>query len=162
MLVSDWLHYSRSIIVACAGATPLCVSNCLWRGFRKNFERLGTEIKPVTVTKNLGVHIDGYLNFNEHITKTASDCMFKLTRVNRIKHFLDQSTPMYHINAFVFCKIILLFDSLELRPFFVTTRFILKNQIISSGFLCVIVYPSAAASSTTTRWHSRARNLIVK
>ena len=39
------------------------------------------------------------------ITKTASDCMFKLKRVNRIKHFLDQSTLMYHINAFVFCKL---------------------------------------------------------
>ena len=31
--------------------------------------------------------------------------MFKLTRVNRIKHFLDQSTLMYLINAFVFCKL---------------------------------------------------------
>ena len=41
----------------------------------------------------------------EHITKTASDCMFKLTRVKRIKHFLDQSTLMYLINAFVFCKL---------------------------------------------------------
>ena len=31
--------------------------------------------------------------------------MFKLTRVNRIKHFLDQTTPMYLINASVFCKL---------------------------------------------------------
>ena len=38
-------------------------------------------------------------------TKTASDCIFKLTRVNRIKHLLDQSTLMYLINAFVFCKL---------------------------------------------------------
>ena len=66
---------------------------------------LGTEIKPVTVTKDLGVHIDCYLNFNEHITKTASDCMFKLTRVNRIKHLLDRSTLIYLIKAFVFCKL---------------------------------------------------------
>ncbi|PFX24919.1 putative RNA-directed DNA polymerase from transposon BS [Stylophora pistillata] len=35
---------------------------------------LGTEIKPVTVVKDLGVHIDCHLNFNEHITKTVSDC----------------------------------------------------------------------------------------
>ena len=66
---------------------------------------LGTEIKPVTVTKGLGVHIDCYLNFNDHITKTASDCMFKLTRVNRIKHLLDRRTLIYLINAFVFCKL---------------------------------------------------------
>ena len=51
---------------------------------------LGTQIKPVTVAKDLGVYIDCHLNFNEHITKTASDCMFKLTRVNRIKHLLDK------------------------------------------------------------------------
>ena len=49
---------------------------------------LGTQIKPVTVAKDLGVYIDCHLNFNEHITQTASDCMFKLTRVNRIKHLL--------------------------------------------------------------------------
>lgn len=66
---------------------------------------LGTEIKPVTVVKDLGVHIDCHLNFNEHITKTVSDCMFKLTRVNRIKHLLDRSTLIYLINAFVFCKL---------------------------------------------------------
>ena len=51
---------------------------------------LGTQIKPVTVAKDLGVYIDCHLNFNEHITKTASDCMFKLKRVNRIKHLLDK------------------------------------------------------------------------
>ena len=66
---------------------------------------LGTQIKPVTVAKDLGVHIDCHLNFNEHITKTASDCMFKLTRVNRIKHLLDKKTLIYLINAFVFSKL---------------------------------------------------------
>ena len=34
---------------------------------------LGTQIKPVTVAKDLGVYIDCHLNFNEHITKTAFD-----------------------------------------------------------------------------------------
>lgn len=51
---------------------------------------LGTKVKPVTVAKDLGVHIDCHLNFNEHITKTVSDGMFKLTRVNRIKHLFDK------------------------------------------------------------------------
>ena len=66
---------------------------------------LGTQIKPVTVAKDLGVYIDCHLNFNEHITKTASDCMFKLTRVNRIKHLVDKKTLIYLINAFVFSKL---------------------------------------------------------
>ena len=51
---------------------------------------LGTQIKPVIVAKDHGVYIGCHLNFNEHITKTASDCMFKLTRVNRIKHLVDK------------------------------------------------------------------------
>ena len=66
---------------------------------------VGTQIKPVTVAKDLGVYIDCHLNFNEHITKTASDCMFKLTRVNRIKHLIDKKTLIYLINAFVFSKL---------------------------------------------------------
>lgn len=37
-------------------------------------------------------------------TKTASDCMFKLTRINRIKHFLDQSTLVYLKHASVFAN----------------------------------------------------------
>ena len=58
----------------------------------------------VTVAKDLGVHIDCHLIFNEHITETASDCMFKQTRVNRIKHLLKK-TLIYLINAFVFSKL---------------------------------------------------------
>ena len=66
---------------------------------------LGTQIKPVTVAKDLGVYIGCYLIFNEHITKTASDCMFKLTRVIRKKHLLVQKTLIYLISAFVFSKL---------------------------------------------------------
>ena len=66
---------------------------------------LGTQIKPVTVAKDLGVYIDCPLNFNEHITKTASDCMFKLTRGNRIKHLFYKKTLIYLTNAFVFSKL---------------------------------------------------------
>ena len=64
-----------------------------------------TEIKPVAVAKDLGVHIDCHLNFNALITKTASDCMFQLMRVKRIKHLLDKQTLIYLINAFVFSKL---------------------------------------------------------
>ena len=73
---------------------------------------LGTQIKPVTVAKDLGVYIDCHLNFNEHITKTASDCMFKLTRVNRIKHLLEKNIDLSY-KCFRFQQIILLFDGME-------------------------------------------------
>ena len=66
---------------------------------------LGTQIKPVTVAKDVGVYIDCHLNFNEHVTKTASDCTLKLMRVNRIRHLLDQKALIYLIKAFVFSKL---------------------------------------------------------
>ena len=76
---------------------------------------VGTQIKPVTVAKDLGVYIDGHLNFNEHIIKTASDCMLKLTRVNRTKHLLDKKKTLIYLicKCFRFQQIILLFDGME-------------------------------------------------
>ena len=43
--------------------------------------------------------------FNEQITIPASDCMFKLTRVNRIKHLIDKKKLICLINALVFSKL---------------------------------------------------------
>ena len=51
---------------------------------------LGKEIEPVTVAKDLGVMIDSSLSYNEHVTKTVSNCMYRLIRINRIKHLLDR------------------------------------------------------------------------
>ena len=45
---------------------------------------LGKEIKPVLVAKDLGVIIDSSLSYNEHVTKTVSDCVHRLIRNNRI------------------------------------------------------------------------------
>ena len=51
---------------------------------------LGEVIKPVSAAKDLGITIDSHLNYNEHTTKTVANCMFKLSRINRIKHLLDR------------------------------------------------------------------------
>ena len=59
---------------------------------------LGKEIKPVPVAKDLGVIIDSSLSYNEHVTKTVSNCMHWLIRNNRIKHLLDRKTPLLLIN----------------------------------------------------------------
>ena len=74
---------------------------------------LGTQIKPVTVAKDLGVYIDCPLNFNERITKTASDCLFKLTRGNRIKHLFYKKNIDLSYKCFRFQQIILVFDGME-------------------------------------------------
>ena len=60
---------------------------------------LGKEVKPSTVTKDLGVHIDCHLNYNEHIAKTVSTCTYMLSRINRIKHLLDSKTLVFLMNV---------------------------------------------------------------
>ena len=66
---------------------------------------LGKEVKPSTVTKDLGVHIDCHFNYNEHIAKTVSTCTYMLSRVNRIKHLLDSKTLVFLMNAFIFSRL---------------------------------------------------------
>ena len=70
---------------------------------------LGKEITPVPVARDLGVFIDQYLTYDEHLTQTAAKCLCKLVQINRIKHLLDKETLLLLINAFVFSKAILLF-----------------------------------------------------
>ena len=63
------------------------------------------EVKPTNVAKGLKVYIDCHLNYNEHIVKTVSTCMYMLSRVNRIKHLLDSRTLVLLINMFVFSRL---------------------------------------------------------
>ena len=63
------------------------------------------EITPVPVVKDLGVLLDTRLSYNQHITETASKCLFKLYQINRIKHLLDRKTLLLVINSFVFSKL---------------------------------------------------------
>ena len=65
---------------------------------------LGKEITPVTVAKDLGIYIDQSLTYNDHITKTASNCLHKLIQINRIKHLLDKKTLILLMNCFIFSK----------------------------------------------------------
>jgi len=39
---------------------------------------IGKDVKLSTVIKDLGVHIDCHLNYNEHIAKTVSTCTYML------------------------------------------------------------------------------------
>ena len=66
---------------------------------------LGKEISPVSVAKDVGVFIDKTLSYNEHISKTVSSCLYKLTQINRIKHLLDKKTLLLLLNAFIFSRL---------------------------------------------------------
>ena len=67
-----------------------------------SISRLGKEITPVPVAKDLGVYIDQSLTYNDHFAKTTSNCIFKLVQISRIKHLLDRKILLLLMNAFVF------------------------------------------------------------
>ena len=60
---------------------------------------------PTPVAKDLGVFLDQYLPYDEHIRKTVTSCMKKLIQINRIKHLLDKETLLLIINSFVFSRL---------------------------------------------------------
>ena len=66
---------------------------------------LGKKINPVIVTKDLGLYLDQSLTYNDHVTKTASNCMHKLIEINRIKHLLDNKTLLLLMDSFIFSKL---------------------------------------------------------
>ena len=57
------------------------------------------------MAKDLGVTSDSSLSYNERVTRTVSDCMHRLIRINKNKHLLDRKTLLLLINAFVFSKL---------------------------------------------------------
>ena len=67
---------------------------------------MGKIIEPVTTAKDLGVYIDNSLNYNDHINKISSSCIYKLIMINRIKHLLDKKTILLLIHSFVFNKLL--------------------------------------------------------
>ena len=67
---------------------------------------LDKELTPVPVVKDVGVHLDACLSYNEHITKTVSNCLLKLKQINRIKHLLDRKTLLLVMNSFVFSELL--------------------------------------------------------
>ena len=67
---------------------------------------LGKELCLVVSVKDLGVHMDATISFDEHITSITSSCSSSLSQINRVKHLLDRNTLLNIINALVFSKLV--------------------------------------------------------
>ena len=63
---------------------------------------LGKNIEVIPTAKDLGVIIDKHLNYREHITQTASNCFYRLRRINKVNHLLDIKTLILTICSLVF------------------------------------------------------------
>ena len=67
---------------------------------------LGKELCLVVSVKDLGVHMDTSMSFDEHITSITSSCLSSLSQINRVKHLSDRNTLLNIINALVFSKLV--------------------------------------------------------
>ena len=66
---------------------------------------LGKEIYPVSSAKDLGIILDKFLSYDDHITEVVSKCVAALYRINSVKHLLDTKTIVTLIKTLVFSKL---------------------------------------------------------
>ena len=59
---------------------------------RPKLKFIGKTIIPVTEVKDLGITLDSYLTYNEHIQALLSSCLSELGQISRVKHIFDEST----------------------------------------------------------------------
>ena len=52
---------------------------------------LGKEISTVPSTRDLGVILDTFFTYDEHIISVVSKCIASLWQINRVKHILENS-----------------------------------------------------------------------
>ena len=53
---------------------------------------IGKDLTPVHVANDVGVALDSYLSYDEHIIDTVASCMSNLAQINRVKHVFDRKT----------------------------------------------------------------------
>ena len=70
----------------------------------KNLHHTGC-IKKVDMrnAKDLGVTLNLYLNYNDHVASVVSSCMRALVQINRVRHLFKQETLIK--NCLVFSKL---------------------------------------------------------
>ena len=66
---------------------------------------LGKENSTVPSARDLGVILDTFLTYDEHITSVVSKCIASLCQINRVKHILDKQSLITVINALVFSRL---------------------------------------------------------
>ena len=67
---------------------------------------LGKTIRPVLLAKDLGINLDPYLSYDDHISKLVSSCMRKLCQINRVKDSFDNETLKLVIEILVISKLL--------------------------------------------------------
>ena len=66
---------------------------------------VGKDLNPVNSAKDLGLILDSFLTYDEHVIKTISSCTAILCQINRVKHVFDRPTLIQIIKSLVFSKL---------------------------------------------------------
>ncbi len=69
------------------------------------FQLGSSTITPSKTARNLGVVIDGKLNFSDHIAKTARSCRFALYNIRKIRPFLSEHATQLLVQALVLSRL---------------------------------------------------------
>ena len=90
---------------------------------------LGKELCLVVSVKDLEVHMDATMSFDEHIASITSSCLSSLSQINRVKPLLDRNTLLNVINALVFSKLVRLFSLVRQRRISTNYRMSKTSQL---------------------------------
>ncbi|CAB3996914.1 Hypothetical predicted protein [Paramuricea clavata] len=67
---------------------------------------LGKTLKPVSVVKDLGMHLDLHHSYDDHISKPSLTCINKSCQISRVKESIDKKTLILLIEALVINKLL--------------------------------------------------------
>ena len=65
---------------------------------------MGRTLTPVDSARDLGVIMDSYVTYDNHISYLVSPCLSKLVQINRVKKSFDKDILMLIISSLVFSK----------------------------------------------------------
>ena len=63
-------------------------------------------LKPVLVVKDLGMHLDLHISYDDYISKLSSTCINKLCQISRVKESFDKKTLILLIEALAINKLL--------------------------------------------------------
>jgi len=105
--IGEWC--SNNLLLLNPGKTKLTIFGSKQMRAKLHFHFLpfmGKDIVPPDTAKDLGVILDSNLTYNEHIIKTASSCMSRLSQINRVKHVFEKRAFLMIINSLDFSKLL--------------------------------------------------------
>jgi hypothetical protein len=86
-----------------------------WFGSRTNLRKLATAdltlsvgddvIQPVTVVRDLGIHLDAELTMKQHISRVVSSCFFQLRRLRQIRRSAGEEVTKRLVIALVLSRL---------------------------------------------------------